>query len=301
MILLTSLTASFAVLLFALWYLRSRNEQEVRIRALAEPERIVVDQQASFGQRVVYPFVDALVSALMKVLPSHLIGRSRSWLVIAGDKMDISQFLTIVLVTSTLVPGAYFALVWIGSDGSPSVLALFPALVLFVFGLFMPFIFLRRMAKNRQKRIWRALPNALDLMTTCVESGLSLDFALQRVAERYEGALSDEIQRVLREIGLGKTRREALMEMAERTELPDLMTFVNSIVQAETLGTSIGQILRAQADDLRRRRRQRAEQIARQAPVKMVFPTVFFLMPSLFIITIGPMMLNVIDTFRNGP
>jgi len=126
-----------------------------------------------------------------------------------------------------------------------------------------------------------------------VEAGLSLDFALQRVAERYKGPLSDEILRALREIGLGMTRREALLGMTERVALPDLSTFINSIVQAETLGTSVGHVLRAQSADMRRRRRQRAEQIARQAPVKMVFPTVFFLMPCLFIITLAPMLIHL--------
>jgi tight adherence protein C len=137
----------------------------------------------------------------------------------------------------------------------------------------------------------------LDLMTTCVEAGLSLDFALQRVSERYQGPFSEEIQRVLREIALGKTRRQALLDMAERVDLPDLMTFVNSIVQAEALGTSIGTVLRVQASEMRRKRRQHAEQVARQAPVKMVFPLVFFLMPSLFIVTIGPVALSVIKAF----
>lgn len=301
MILFTSMLASLSVFLFALWYMRSKNEQEVRIRSLGDQERIIVEQQASFNQRVAFPVVDGIVRWVMSVLPTSFVARSRRWLVIAGDRMSVSQFFSVVLVTSTLVPAAYFAMVWIAAAGSPSALALLPVPVLLLFGVMTPFLVLRRAAKNRQKRVWRAMPNALDLMTTCVEAGLSLDFALQRVAERYAGPLSDEIQRVLREIGLGKTRREALTAMAERLDLPDLMTFVNSIVQAETLGTSIGQVLRAQADDLRRRRRQRAEQIARQAPVKMVFPTVFFLMPSLFIVTIGPMMLNVIDTLRNTP
>ena len=104
---------------------------------------------------------------------------------------------------------------------------------------------------------------------------------------------------MIREIGLGKTRREALLDMAERLDLPDVSTFVNSVIQAEQLGTSVGQVLRVQSNQLRMRRRQRAEQVARQAPVKMVFPLVFFLMPSLFIVTIGPVVLSVIDTVNN--
>jgi tight adherence protein C len=300
MVMFTSIISAMAVFLFALWYFRSKNQLEVRIRSLGEQERLVVESQEPFSQRVAFPVIDGLVNALMNILPTSLIVRARKWLVVAGDRMSLSQFLTIVLVLATALPGAYFILAWIGSNGSPSTNVLIPVPVLAGAGFFGPFFVLRRMAKNRQTTIWKALPNALDLMTTCVEAGLSLDFAMQRVAERYDTPLSDEIRRALREIGLGKTRREALLDMAERVDLPDLMTFVNSIVQAETLGTSVGAVLRAQGADMRRRRRQRAEQIARQAPAKMVFPLVFFLMPSLFIVTIGPVILNVIRAFEEN-
>lgn len=299
MILLTSIAASVSVFLFALWYLRSKDQQEVRIRSLGEQQRMIVDHQAPFNERVAFPIVEGLVNGLMAVLPTSFIGRARRWLITAGDAMTVSQFFTIVLVASTLPPALYFAFVWIAA-GKVSALLLFPVPLLAAVGLFMPLMVLRRIAKSRQKRIWRSMPNTIDLMTTCVEAGLSLDFALQRVAARYKGSLSDEIHRMLREVGLGKTRREALADMAERIDVPDITTFVNSIVQAETLGTSVGQVLRIQAKQMRTKRRQRAEQMARQAPIKMVFPLVLFMMPSLFIVTIGPVVLNVIDAFSKN-
>jgi tight adherence protein C len=300
MVAFTSIVSALSVFLFVLWYMRSKNQAEVRIRSLGDQQRLVVETQQPFTQRVAFPMLDGLVNMVISILPTALIGRARQWLVIAGGKYSLSQFLSIVLVVATAIPGAYFVLVWIASNGSPSTRALLPVFMLVAGGAIAPFFVLRRKALNRQKRIWRSLPNALDLMTTCVEAGLSLDFALQRVADRYTGPLSDEIQQTLREIGLGKTRREALVDMAERVQLPDLMTFVNAIVQAETLGTSVGQVLRVHAAQMRMRRRQRAEQIARQAPVKMVFPLVFFLMPSLFIVTIGPAILNVIQAFKDN-
>jgi tight adherence protein C len=296
---LISIAASLSVFLFALWYLRNKNQQEVRIQSLGDQQRMIVEQQASFNERVAFPVVDGLVRGLISILPTSLVGRARRWLVIAGDTMTVSQFFTIVLVVSTLLPAVYFAFVW-GALGKMSTASFVPIPILAGLGLFLPLMLLRRSAKSRQKRIWRSMPNAIDLMTTCVEAGLSLDFALQRVAERYKGALSDEIQRMLREVGLGKTRREALGDMAERIDVPDISTFINSIVQAEALGTSVGQVLRVQAKQLRQKRRQRAEQMARQAPVKMVFPLVLFLIPSLFIVTIGPVVLNVIDSFSKN-
>ncbi len=299
-VLIPSIVAASSVFLFALWYLRSKNEQEVRIRSLAEPQRMVIEQQDPFTQRVAFPVVDGLVSGLTAILPTSLVSRARVWLVTAGDTMGLAQFFTIVLVTATAIPGFCFVVVWIATSGSPSVSALAAVPLLAIIGLFGPFFILRRIAKTRQKTIWRSMPNAIDLLTTCVEAGLSLDFGLQRVADRYHGPLSDEIHRTLREIGLGKTRREALEAMSARLDLPDLTTFLNSIIQAEALGTSVGQVLRVQAGQMRLKRRQRAEQMARRAPVKMVFPLVFFLMPSLFIVTIGPVMLNVIQALNEN-
>ncbi len=296
---LISITAGLSVFMFVLWYLRSKNQQEVRLRSLGDQHRMMVEQDAAFNERVAFPVVDSLVRGLMAVLPTSLIGRARRWLVVAGDKMTVSQFFTVVLVFATLLPAVYFALIWI-TVGSMSPLSFMPVILLAILGIFLPLMVLRRTAKNRQKVIWRSMPNAIDLMTTCVEAGLSLDFAMQRVAERYKGPLSDEIYRTLREIGLGKTRREALGDMAERIDVPDITTFINSIVQAEALGTSVGQVLRVQAKQLRTKRRQRAEQMARQAPVKMVFPLVLFLIPSLFIVTIGPVVLNVMQAFSDN-
>jgi tight adherence protein C len=241
--------------------------------------------------------IDGLVSGVAAILPTSLIARSKKWLVIAGDTMALSQFLTLVLVASTILPGIYFIVAWIAVGGTPSARALLVIPVLAGIGFFAPFFVVRRSARQRQKTIWRSMPNALDLMTTCVEAGLSLDFAMQRVAERYKGPLADELNRSLREVGLGKTRRESLLDMAERVDIPDLGTFVHSIVQAEALGTSVGQVLRVQASQLRMKRRQRAEQIARQAPIKMIFPMVFCFIPSLFIVIIGPVVLNAINSF----
>jgi tight adherence protein C len=299
MIVLTSLVAALAVFLFVLWYARSKGEMEVRVRALGEQQRLVVEYQDPFSQRVAFPVVDGLVRGLMAVLPTSLVTRARRWLVIAGDTMSLSQFMTIVLVTATLPAALVFVIAAAASSGVPSGGAVAVVGVVAVLGLLGPFFLLRSRARARQKNISRSMPNTLDLMTTCVEAGLSLDFALQRVADRYKGPLADEIHRALREIGMGKTRREALGDMAERVDIPDLHTFVNSMAQAEQLGTSVGAVLRVQAKQMRMRRRQAAEQMARKAPVKMVFPLVFFFIPSLFIVVIGPIALHAWQNLLN--
>ncbi|MEX2227442.1 MAG: type II secretion system F family protein [Dehalococcoidia bacterium] len=298
--LITSIAASSSVLVLAVWYGQSRSRHDVRLRTLMEPQRMLAEQSDPFSQRVAFPVVNTLVNVLMAILPTALIGRARRWLLIAGDKMVISQFLTIVLIAATAPPAILFLLIWAASGGSAPFFVWLPVPLAAVMGFLFPFLLLKRASRKRQQIIWRSMPNALDLLTTCVEAGLSLDFGIQRVAEKYPGPLSEEFHRVLREMGLGKPRREALTEMTERIQLPDVTTFINSLVQAEQLGTSIGDVLRVQAKQMRMRRRQRAEQIAHQAPVKMVFPMVLFLMPSLFLITIGPVILAVIRSFQEA-
>jgi tight adherence protein C len=207
--------------------------------------------------------------------------------------------MTIVLVASVGLPAGYFAVLWSSTGGDPDGRALALTAVVALFGLLAPMMILRRRAKNRQSRFSKALPDSLDLLTTCVEAGLSLDFAFQRVSERQRGAVGDEISRMLREKALGQTRREALLALADRIDLPDVNVFVNSVIQAETLGTSVAQVLRIQSRQLRVRRRQHAEQVARQAAPKMVFPLVFCIMPSLFIVMLGPIIINAVQTLQN--
>lgn len=298
--LITSAVAASSVLLLTLWYGFSKNHHDERLRTLLEPQRMIAEQQDPFTQRVAFPVVNGMVNVLMAILPTALIGRARVWLIAAGDKLSLSQFLTIVLMVGAGLPAAAFVLGTLVTGGAAVGWMIIVAPALAVVGGFIPFLVLRRLAKNRQKRIWRSMPSGLDLLTTCVEAGLSLDFGLQRVAERFHGPLADEINRVMREMALGKPRREALEDMAKRIGLDDMTTFINSLLQAEALGTSVGAVLRVQASQMRLRRRQKAEQTARQAPVKMVFPLVLFLMPSLFIVTLGPVILNVMKAFSEN-
>ena len=292
---LASMLVFGSIALFGFWYARSKNVMEDRVRALSAHRRILVEQDDPFTQRVMFPAVHGFATRIINLLPTALIARSRHWLIVADSSMNLSTFLSIVLVLTTAVPVVVFAAVFISAGGAPGNAILLP-FGLAVAGFLAPMMLLRRAAKNRQNAYWKALPDSLDLLTTCVEAGLSLDFAFQRVADRQKGPVGLELARMLREKALGQTRKEALTGMAERIDLPDVNVFVHSVIQAETLGTSIAQVLRTQARQLRIRRRQRAEQMARQAAPKMVFPLVFFVMPSLFIVVLGPIIINAIDS-----
>jgi tight adherence protein C len=295
----TSLAVFLSVLFFSLWYLRSKNEMEDRVRGLASQRRALANADEAFSQRVMFPAVHGITTRIVDVMPTALVARARKWLIIADSSMSIGTFMAIVLVTTTLPAAAVTLAVWSHAGGHPSgrMIAMVP--ITAFFGFLAPMMLLRRRAKNRQSQFWKALPDSMDLLVTCVEAGLSLDFAFQRVAERQHGPVGDEVARMLREKALGQTRREALTAMAERIDLPDVNVFVNSVIQAEALGTSVATVLRTQARQMRVRRRQRAEQVARQAAPKMVFPLVFFVLPSLFIVIIGPVIINAVDVLNN--
>jgi tight adherence protein C len=209
--------------------------------------------------------------------------------------MSLAAFLTMVAINGTLAPLALFAAAWLVTDGAPAagVYLLMPLLA--AMGVLLPLLWLLRRARRRQLAIWKSLPDAFDLMTTCVEAGLGLDGAFRLVSEKLSGPISAEFAEMLREIGMGKARRDALSDMAERTGVPDLQTFAHAIVQTEELGTSVAAVLRVQAKQIRIRRTQRAEEEARRAPIKMIFPLVFFILPSLFVVILGPLAIEVVE------
>jgi tight adherence protein C len=157
-----------------------------------------------------------------------------------------------------------------------------------VLGFYLPEMLLQSRVRRRQDSIRKALPDALDLLTICVEAGLGFDGALAKVTEKWDNELALSFSRVLREIQLGKLRREALRDMSERVGIPEMTSFVAAIIQSEQLGVSMAKVLRIQADQMRIKRRQAAEEKAHQAPIKMLIPMGLLIFPSLMIILLGP-------------
>lgn len=169
----------------------------------------------------------------------------------------------------------------------------------FLIGYLLPNSWLKVKAKQRQKEIQYTLPDVLDLLTVSVEAGLGFDAALLKVVEKQKGVLAEEFLRVLQEIKMGRPRRESLRDLAKRNKpAEDLSSFVSSLVQADQLGISIGGVLRNQAQQIRQKQRQRAEEKAQKAPVKMMIPLVFFVFPSIFIIVLGPAVIQIMEMFK---
>ncbi len=269
-----------------------RNPAEARLSRMT-PSQAASPMEAPFSDRVFIPVVDGVVKFFVGLLPTTFVARTSRQLLSAGSPVSTQAFFTIVLMFAVLVP-VLFAIIFVSAGSDSSVATLVVIFLVFV-GLILPFVWLRRTVRNRKLQIWRRLPDMFDMVTVCVEAGLGLDAALRQVSTKLKGPLAGEISLTLRQVGMGRPRREALEDMVYRVDVQEVTTFVNAVIQAEQLGTSLGRVLRAQSFTLRVQRRQRAEEIARRAPIKMVFPLVLFIMPAFFIVTIGPMAIHFLN------
>lgn len=248
-----------------------------------------------FGERVVAPAVDAAGRRLAALLPGAFVRRTERRLVLAGQPMRTPGFFTLVIGLAAFFAVTYLLLLLAATRGTPPPPAVLLAAVFAALGAILPNFWLSSQARARQRAMLRSLPDSLGLLTVCVEAGLGLDAAFAEVMEKQAGPFTDEIRRMLREMGVGKSRRQALLDLAERVDLDEVRIFTSAVIQADQLGTSLAQALRVQSQSMRVRQRQRIEQEARRAPVKMVFPLVFCLMPSLFIFILGPIIVSLIE------
>ena len=250
----------------------------------------------SFGERIIGPILDVAADKFFTLLPQSFVTRLKARLERAGEPTTLEGYLIITALAAVVLSGLGLA-VGIAMYGGVDSKVLGIAVVMAGVGVFLPTLWLKNRITHRRTAIIKTLPDSFDLITTCVEAGLGLDAALARVAEKVEGPFAEELSKTLREIGMGRTRSEALRDLADRTAIPDLSIFVNAIIQAEQMGTSIGQVLRVQSEQMRTRRRQRAEELANQAPVKMIFPLVLCIFPTLFIVILGPAVIQLYETY----
>ncbi|MBT2521297.1 type II secretion system F family protein [Arthrobacter sp. ISL-28] len=180
---------------------------------------------------------------------------------------------------------------------SPSPVRVAIMIAAIAFGYFAPDLLLRTNAEKRRKSIQQELPNTLDQMLISVQAGLGFEAAMARAAQSGSGPLADEFIRTLQDLQVGRSRKEAYLSMSERADVPDLRSFIRSVVQADAYGIAIAKVLKIQAKEMRMKRRQRAEEHAMKIPVKILFPLIFFIFPSLFIILLGPAVMNIVAAF----
>jgi tight adherence protein C len=251
-------------------------------------EEIELSQPIS--ERIFLPAARKFGEFVTRFTPQNALQDTARKLELAGNPRGIDP--TIFLAARFFAAGAIFIfLVFVFSVGSVDWPWSRRILIIggfSLFGFFMPNLLLQSRIDRRQKAIRKAMPDALDLLTICVEAGLGFDGAMSKVNEKWDNELSLAFGRVLREIQLGKLRREALRDMADRIGISEMTSFVAAIIQSEQLGVSMAKVLRIQADQMRLRRRQLAEEEAHKAPIKMLFPMVLLIFPSLLIILLGP-------------
>jgi tight adherence protein C len=246
-----------------------------------------------FSQRVLIPMMAHLSKMAQRFTPQNAIEASRHKLELAGLAPGLKpvQFLGYRMVVAIVLGLVSFLAVLL--IPFPFFQRLMIIIIAFVLGYMLPTVWLRSKISTRQGIIIKALPDALDLLTICVEAGLGFDAAMSKVAEKWENDLSLAFARTVQEMQLGKLRREALRNMSNGMDVPDMTTFVAAIIQADTLGVSMAKVMRIQSDTMRMKRRQRAEEKARQAPVKMMFPLVFFIFPTILIVLLGPAFIQI--------
>lgn len=255
-----------------------------------------VEREPSFVERVLRPVAAYVLRTIKIVLPTSVADQLEQRLVMAGEPIGFSSLLIIWACCAVGLPLLYF-LYATSTAGTLDTTGLGLLLGIALVGAAMPYVWLNSRRARRQKQILKSLPDGIDLLTTSVEAGLGIDAALGQVAEKVKGPLAVEFRRVLRESAMGSTRRDALKAFADRTGVPDVQQFVNALIQAEQMGVSLGQVIRVQADQMRMKRRQRAEEKAHKAPVKITIPLVLFIFPTILVVILGPACIQLKDAF----
>jgi len=251
--------------------------------------------------RVVLPMVDKLSKVMGSMTPVTSLNRARVSIIQAGlqGKVTPSQITTLSYVLMIVMPVSLIPCV--GLPTSPLSYSSMTLLITFILGYRLPFGYIQGKAKARQHEIRKALPFTLDLISISVEAGMALDGAMAIVQEKSTGPMADELGLTLREIRLGKGRNEALVDLGDRVGLEELKSFVTAVTYIARLGGSLVDVIRIQAQAMRIKRRQRAEEKAMKTPVKIMIPLVLFIFPSMFIVILGPAAITMTEQMTQVP
>lgn len=271
----------------------------VRMEQIKDIDKVTEkhDEKKSFSERALMPFYDSLSKILLKVTPKHKLALLKKKLDRAGLLKDNTPEKWLYTRTMFMVIfSTLFGLLAYIVEANILKATLIAIIIMLFISTFFNFYLSKRIYR-RKAMIIKALPYTLDLITVSVEAGLSFDGAIARVISNINGELSDEFAKTLKEMRMGIERKIALRNMSERCEVKELSMLVTSLVQADELGVGLGKVLRIESSQLRENRKQAAREQAMKAPIKMLFPLIFFIFPSIFIIILGPAVIKIFDMF----
>jgi len=257
-----------------------------------------IELSLPFSERIIYPIARALGEVAIKFTPQNALQSVAHRLELAGNpsRLDPTMFFSLQLLAAFGLGGVLILVFSIGEGTFPMSQRLLITGAGFLLGFYLPQLLLTSKINRRQKEIRKSMPDALDLLTICVEAGLGFDAAMAKVSGKWETELSRAFARVIQEIQLGKVRRDALRDMADRLGIPEMTSFVAAVIQSEQLGVSMAKVLRIQSDQMRVKRRQRAEEEAHKAPIKMLIPMALLIFPSLMITLMTPAALRLFNS-----
>ncbi len=251
-----------------------------------------------FRDRVIYPVARRLGELATKFTPQNALTSIQRKLELAGSPngIDPTIFLAMQMVFGALLAGVFFFVFTFGETKINVVLRIVLVFAFFLLGYYLPSLWLGSLISKRQGAIRKQMPDALDLLTICVEAGLGFDYAMAKVVDKWKNEISRSFARVLQEMQLGKSRREALRSMSDNINITEMTSFVASIIQSEQLGVSMSKVLQIQAEQMRTRRRQYAEEQAHKAPTKMLLPMAGLIFPALIIVLLTPAALQLMNS-----
>ena len=256
-----------------------------------------IELSQPFAERVIIPIINRIGEISARFTPQKAMQDTARMMEQAGNPwpIDAATFLAIRFILAVVLGGFVIAMVLLSPAPNPSDNAMYIGGAAFG-GFYLPHLMLTSRITSRQNEIRKAMPDALDLLTICVEAGLGFDAAMAKVSEKWDNQLSLAFARTIKEVQLGKVRRDALKAMSDRLGIAEMTSFVAAIIQSEQLGVSMAKVLRIQSDQMRVKRRQRAEEEAHKAPVKMILPMAFLMFPTIMIIILTPAAIQIMTS-----
>lgn len=286
------------------WVLNVFFREKIEIQQRIKRYIVSTDKQSTLIEGTLYerlfqPVLGGFNGFIGRVTPKHYVEQLDKSLREAGNPMNLNANSCITMQMGAIIIEIIGVIsIWIAFAAPVSKIMLILAALIGLTYIF-PGLYIKQLIQERQLEIEKSLPDAIDLLTVSIEAGLSFDGAMSKLVEKMSGVLVSEFAIVLKEMKMGISKRDALKSMIKRVPVANLITFVGAIIQADQLGVSIGNVLRIQSNIMRQKRRQRASELAMKAPIKMLFPMVLFILPTIFIVLLGPVLIKVMQAFSS--